>query len=80
MVMDELVDCARCFAPAVEVVTVVAGGRELELDLCADHVEGLLAGASSLTYAEPPPVSSTRQISRHHRRRSMSGVKPIDLQ
>ncbi len=46
--MDELVDCARCFAPAVELVTVVVGARELELDLCADHLERLLASASPL--------------------------------
>jgi hypothetical protein len=60
MVMDELVDCARCFAPAVEVVTLLAGGRELELDLCADHVAGLLSGASPLMYEASHPVGSTR--------------------
>lgn len=60
MVMDELVDCARCFAPAVEVVMVLAGGRSLEIDLCADHVEGLLAGASPLMCEVSPPIGSTR--------------------
>jgi hypothetical protein len=44
--LDELMDCARCFAPAVEVITFGIGDHEFELDLCADHLERLLAGAS----------------------------------
>ena len=39
---------SRCFAPAVDTAVIVVDRRQLEVDLCEDHVRNLLVGARSL--------------------------------